>query len=139
MVKITGAKQHEARLRRLTGAKANAAILKGLMAAGAEIKVEAQHSITEGSISGKGHIPSAPGEPPNNDTGGLKDSIVETPESMYPPMVHVTAGGGQTVYAPMLEFGTSRMEERPFMRPATAKKRHRAAEIIARVFKMATK
>lgn len=136
MAKITGAKQHEAHLRRLTGAKVAAAVTRGLYVAGQEIEIEAEISITSGSISGKGHVPSAPGQPPNADTRLLDTSIHTTVESQSPPKVFVTSNAP---YAADLEFGTSKMEERPYMRPATTKMRHRAAEIIARVFKMATK
>lgn len=39
------------------------------------VKVDAQISITHGSVSGAGHRASAPGAAPNNDTGHLADSI----------------------------------------------------------------
>lgn len=135
MAKITGRKQHEDHLRRLTSARSSAALTRGLYVAGQEIEIEAEHSITEGSISGKGHVPSRPGEPPNADTRLLDTSIHTTIVSQSPPKVHVTSNAP---YSAALEFGTSKMEERPFMRPAVAAKRKRAAEIIASVIRKIT-
>lgn len=130
MAKITGDRKHEARLRRLAGAEANAAIVQGLFVAGKEIEIEAEISITSGSITGAGHVASLPGQPPNADTRLLDTSIDTTIIGQSPPTVHVTSNAP---YSAALEFGTSRMEERPFMRPATAKKRGAAAKIIAKV------
>ena len=58
------------------------------------------------------HTASAPGDPPNSDTGNLASSI------------HMNPGRLQAVvfsnmkYAPYLEFGTQNMAERPFLWPA---------------------
>jgi HK97 gp10 family phage protein len=58
------------------------------------------------------HVASAPGYPPNVDTGTLRASIRA---SQVKEMVwQVTAG---TDYAIPLEFGTPRMQARPFFRP----------------------
>ena len=130
MAKVIGDRKHEARLRRLASAEANAAIVQGLLVAGKEIEIEAEISITNGSISGAGHVASLPGQPPNADTRLLDTSIDTTIIGSSPPKVHVTSNAP---YSSDLEFGTSKMEERPFMRPATAKKRGSAAKIIARV------
>jgi phage gpG-like protein len=40
-----------------------------------QVKVDAQISLSTGAVSGKNHKPSAPGTPPNSDTGALADSI----------------------------------------------------------------
>lgn len=122
---IKGADAHAARLRRMqNGARATTA---ALYAAGQEIEIEAELSIVSGSISGKGHVPSAPGEPPNADTRDLDTKIETTVVAQNPPTVNVTAYSAHAVF---LEFGTAKMEERPFMRPAVAKKRARAAELV---------
>lgn len=131
-MKITGDKAHEARLRRMADARIAADVTRGLFAAGKQIEIEAEHSITEGSISGKGHIPSLPGEPPNADTRLLDTSIDTVIVGQNPPVVHVISNAP---YSAALEFGTSKMEERPFMRPAAKKKRKDAARIIARLLK----
>lgn len=89
-----------------------------LFAGGEAIQVEAQNSITRGSVSGKNHVPSAPGEPPNNDTGVLANNI-ETVQ-VEPLRVQVSSNAP---YSAALEWGTSKMEARPFMRPARDAKR----------------
>lgn len=77
------------------------------------VKVDAQISITNGSVSGKGHVPSAPGQPPNNDTGLLADGIViQRVDDLTAEVVSTAPYGAD------LELGTSKMEERPYMRPA---------------------
>ena len=72
-----------------------------------------QQGTKSGRVYGK-HQASAPGEPPATDLGRLVQAI------------HVKHGSGSltalvvagTAYAKLLEFGTSRMAPRPFMRPA---------------------
>lgn len=125
MAKITGGDRF---LKRLQGARgASRAVARALYVAGQEIESEAERSITEGSVSGAGHVPSLPGEPPNRDTGHLDTNIETTIEAQNPPTVHVTSHAS---YSAALEFGTSRMAERPFMRPAAEKKRKRATELV---------
>ena len=65
-------KSHADRLRRMQNTRD---IVKALYLAGQRIELEAERSITQGSISGKGHIPSFPGEPPNADTRLLDTNI----------------------------------------------------------------
>lgn len=124
-MRISGHKQHSDRLRRMT--KAGPKITAALYAAGQLIEIEAEHSITEGSISGKNHVPSLPGEPPNADTRLLDTSIDTEIVSTNPPRVHVSSNAP---YSVRLEWGTSKMEERPYMRPATAKKRREAVAVV---------
>lgn len=126
MVTVIGAQKHRATLRRK---RINALkVLGALYAAGQEIELEAERSITEGSISGAGHIPSLPGEPPNADTRLLDTSIETTIASHSPPVVHVTSNAP---YSAALEYGTSKMAERPFMRPAMRKKRAMVRKRVA--------
>lgn len=80
------------------------------------VQADAQISITTGAVSGKGHVPSRPGEPPNNDTGALANSIEVQPLNDLAARVIVGAD-----YGLALEFGTSKMAERPYMRPAVKK------------------
>lgn len=120
------AKSHSDRLRRMRNTEQ---LVRGLYLAGQEIEIEAERSITEGSVSGKNHVPSLPGQPPNQDTGVLAGNIETTIEAQSPPTVHVTS---RAPYAAFLEFGTSRMAERPYMRPAAQKKKGEAIAIITR-------
>ena len=119
--------RHARRLQKMAQRTAKE-VLAGLYVAGQEIEIYAEHSITEGSISGAGHIPSLPGQPPNADTrlldGSIETTIVARGDN---PVVHVTANAP---YAAFLEFGTSKMAERPFMRPAAKAKEKRVAELV---------
>jgi HK97 gp10 family phage protein len=64
------------------------------------------------------HQASAPGEPPASETGRLILSFRVTTElDDVRPKVRVST---QSLYAKYLEYGTSRMAARPFMRPALA-------------------
>lgn len=122
---------------RLRNAKASGkAIAQKLYAAGQLIELEAERSITSGSISGKNHVPSRPGEPPNADTRFLDSNIETEIVSVSPPTVHVTS---KAPYSAALEFGTSRMIERPFMRPATKKYRSKVREMVKEAIDIRTK
>lgn len=101
-----------------------------LMTAADLIKVEARLSITRGSVSGKNHVPSAPGEPPNRDTGIL-DSNIES----YRTGQMAAEVRSQAPYAGHLEFGTSKMAARPYMRPASLKMRPQAMRLVDRAVK----
>ena len=72
---MKGSRRHINRLKALSGSPMERAVGKVLFAGGELIQVEAQLSITRGSVSGKNHVPSKPGEPPNNDTGVLAGNI----------------------------------------------------------------
>ena len=89
------------------------------------IRSEAFRSISAGSISGKGHIASRPGEAPNRDTGILQAHLTNSKTGPLSAEVRSDAP-----YAAALEFGTSRMEARPSMRPA----RDKMAPDINRLF-----
>lgn len=102
-------------------------VAKQLYVGALAIEAEAKTQITQGTKSGRTykrrsvtHQASAPGEAPANDTGRLVNSIhVTTDEGGQVARVH--AGPGAVSYAAALEFGTSKMAERPFSRPALAK------------------
>lgn len=64
------------------------------------------------------HVPSNPGQPPKADTHTLDRNIETTIKSISPPVVRVTSNAP---YGRDLEYGTSKMAERPYMRPAMAK------------------
>lgn len=123
--KITGAKAHAARMKRLTSPEAITSIGRALYVGGERLEVEAVRLITEGAVSGKGHVVSAPGQPPNADTHGL-DRNIETIQ-VEPLKVEVSSNAR---YAAELEFGTSKMAERPYMRPATARKRSEITDLV---------
>jgi HK97 gp10 family phage protein len=127
MPKITGAKAHAARLKFMVSPEAKAGIGRALFAGGQLIEVEAARLITAGSVSGKGHVPSSPGEAPNNDTGVLARNI-ETVQ-VEVDLVEVSSNAP---YAAALEFGTSKIAERPYMRPAVAAKQAEVTDLVRR-------
>lgn len=118
---IIGADKHRAHLRRMTANKERFG--RAVFVASDEIKTEARLSITRGSISGKGHIASLPGQPPNRDTGNLDTNIENTRTGELEAEVR-----SKSAHAAALEFGTKNMAERPYMRPAVAKVRPKMVE-----------
>lgn len=123
---VKGLNKHVKRLQNMR--KAARQVTGALYAAGQDIELDAERSITEGSVSGAGHVPSLPGQPPNRDTGHLDTNIETTVEAQNPPTVHVTS---HAEYSAALEYGTSKMAERPFMRPATEKNRKNVYSKVA--------
>lgn len=108
-----GSDAHLRRLRNLASPATMRNISRALFVGGNKVQVAAQIKITTGAVSGRDHVPSRPGEAPNQDSGVLANNIETTqPE---PFTVEVSSNAP---YAAPLEFGTSRMAERPYMRPA---------------------
>lgn len=126
MVKMIGVEAHIRNLRQLP-ASAQKALGPVVYAIGDIVRAEAVKSITEGSISGAGHVPSRPGEPPNADTH-LLDSSIQT--EMTGPLTAMVIS--RAPYSIPLEAGTSKMAARPFMRPAAAKGRAVAPGLMAK-------
>jgi len=86
------------------------------------IRAEAIKSIQTGAKSGvmyqmynprREHRASAPGQAPASDTGNLVSKITVKQKSLN--VVHVESNADYSAY---LEYGTSKMEARPFMFPA---------------------
>lgn len=122
------------KLLRTVNAHAIPEVTKALFAAGEMIQVEAQISITAGAVSGKNHVPSKPGEPPNNDTGVLANNIETNKVRLL--VVEVSSNAP---YSKDLEFGTSRVAARPFMAPAANKKRDAAKKLVDKAVKRAVR
>lgn len=76
---------------------------------------------------GRTHKASAPGEPPAVDTGSLVQSGVITPN--YEDISATVKWTSD--HAEPLEFGTDKMEPRPFARPAVANKQKEINDIVA--------
>lgn len=126
MARIKGVDRHKQRLRAMRE-QTPREVARRLYIVGQEIEIDAEVSITRGSISGPNHVPSRPGEPPNADTRRLDTSTETVLVSQNPPEVHVISNAP---YSAALEYGTSKMLERPFMRPAAQRKRRRAVEVV---------
>lgn len=127
MVKVKGATVHRNRLRRLHSKYMQDAVIRAIYDAGEAVRADAQASIREGAVSGPDHVPSAPGQPPNADTHNL-DLSIDVRMNASRKTVTVTA---MAEYAAALEFGTSRMAARPFMRPALQRNRNRLVYGVA--------
>lgn len=128
MVKMIGVEAHVRHLKSISSDPRVANTIGAVIfAVGDIIRTEAVRSITEGAISGAGHVPSFPGDPPNADTHLLDSNIVN--EKTGPLEARVTSRAG---YSIPLEAGTSKMAARPFMRPAAAKGRAVARGMLAR-------
>lgn len=122
---LPGTQKHLDRLRRMQ--RGSRQIAAALYRAGQEIELDAEQSITSGSVSGKGHVVSAPGQPPNADTRDLDSKIDTVLVSQNPPTVRISAYSGHAV---PLEFGTSKMEARPYLRPAVARNKDEVTRLV---------
>lgn len=134
MPKITGRERVTARLNRMAGQQTILRVGQALFAGAEIIRAEAAHLITEGAVSGKNHVPSLPGEPPNEDSGTLRIHI-ETAQ-IGPLQAEVSSNAP---YAVPLEAGTSSMVERPYMGPATRRKRKEVVELVRGAVNQAVK
>jgi HK97 gp10 family phage protein len=134
MPRIVGAGKVTARLKGLAGEKMVRNVGAALFAAGEEVRAEAAHLITEGAVSGKNHVPSLPGQPPNEDTGVLRTHIETT--QVAPLRVEVSSNAP---YAVALEVGTSKMAARPYMAPALRNKKKAVSALIQRAVNAAVK
>jgi HK97 gp10 family phage protein len=134
MPRITGDENARARIEGVAGEQTILRVGAALFAGGEIIRAEAAHLITEGAVSGKNHVPSAPGEPPNEDTGTLRSNIETT--QIAPLQVEVSSNAP---YAVPLEAGTSKMAERPYMGPATRNKRREVVDLVRAAVKQATR
>jgi HK97 gp10 family phage protein len=123
---MKGKDSHLKRLRGMSGTDAIRAANRVVLVGADMIRAEAYGSISRGSVSGKNHVPSRPGEPPNRDTGVLQANIETT--NPQPLVAHVTSSAR---YAAALEFGTSKMAARPYMRPARDKEMPKIQRMFA--------
>ena len=97
------------------------------------IATDAATSIIDGGISGSAHVPSAPGQPPNADTHDLDQSLhvgalIEVTSRIK---TSVIADSDHALYQ---ELGTTKMEERPFLRPAVERQRKSTVKGLADTF-----
>ena len=81
------------------------------------IRAEAFRMVSAGSQSGAGHVASMPGEAPNRDTGTLQANFEAVQTGALSAEFRSKAP-----YAAALEGGTSKMQPRPYVRPARDKK-----------------
>jgi HK97 gp10 family phage protein len=134
MPKVTGFTFAQKRLRNLTGPEKIELVGLALYVGGDAIRAEASRLITSGSVSGKNHVASKPGEPPNEDTGHLRTNIKVTQTA--PLRVEVSSNAR---YSAALELGTSKMAARPFMGPAARAKRKEVRALVNKAITAVTK
>lgn len=158
MVKAKGVDAYLKRLQRLQGPDVVREVGQALFVGGEIIQRHAQISITTGSVSGKNHEPSKPGDPPNNDTGVLannietiqKDPLLVEVSSNAPYSAAleegssrpagVTARPGYKRAGPVrYEFGDSKTEARPFMGPARDANRKKVEDLVAKAVERVSK
>lgn len=124
---LKGQKAHSDRLKRLSGAAVAKAAGRVLYVGADMIRAEAFQQISRGSVSGKGHVASKPGEYPKRDTGVLQAHLEA--ELVSPLVAEVRSAAP---YSAALEFGTSKMAARPHMRPARDKKAPEIRRLFAK-------
>lgn len=84
-----------------------------LLRAADRVRTDYIDRVNEGGGPGKAHVPSAPGQAPNTDTGRLVGSAAARAIKRNQTETSVEAE-----YASMLEFGTDKMAPRPALGPA---------------------
>lgn len=110
------------------------AAMLGVIRGTESVREEADSLMNESPRSGRvytrrgvSHRASAPGEPPAPDTGRLRQSL----RTEYNRELLMGTAIASTAYAQALEFGTSRIAPRPFMRPALANRKDEIEADIA--------
>ncbi len=119
-------------------AKYNAKLKQIIGAGGQMVMNEAKQSIQRSSGGGKTyqkynprrtHTASAAGQPPNTDTGFLVSNIFLQidPDGLGADVE------SRADYSGYLEFGTSKMEARPYLQPALEANRRNIIRLFARL------
>lgn len=122
---MRGADKHLDRLKKIANRADVIRIAGATVYEGADmVRARAFRLVSEGSISGKGHVASSPGDPPNRNTGELQAGF-ETAQT-GPLRAEFTSS---SKHAMPMEFGASirngfgkgiafEVDERPHVRPA---------------------
>lgn len=117
---VVGMDKHIRRLREISDTVESGSV-QLLLESGELVRQTAMGYIRDGTIRGPGHVPSLPGNPPKGDTGNLElNIVVELRRS--DKTVNVIS---RAIYAAALEFGTSKIAPRPYLRPALQEHRNR--------------
>jgi HK97 gp10 family phage protein len=118
---------------RIAGAAGQRAIRQALNAGALLVENHSKRSILTGAKTGRtykrgtvSHRASAPGQPPASDTGRLVSSFLTEP-GPEPLSYDVRANA---MYAGFLEYGTSKMAPRPFLRPALTAVNDRIVQLV---------
>lgn len=126
---------------RMTQQKVETELGKSIAKCCATIQKEAMEEMRDTAIDTsktygkKGHHPSLPGNPPAVDTGTLRRSVTyQVDENEL--VGYVGSNLKNPPYGAYLEFGTSRMKPRPWLKPATEKSMEKIKEIMAGAVKV---
>lgn len=84
-----------------------------LLRAADRVRTDYIDRVNDGGGTGKAHVPSLPGQPPNTDTGRLVGSAGARATGR-----NVTETFVEAEYGKFLEFGTNKMAPRPALGPA---------------------
>jgi HK97 gp10 family phage protein len=110
-------------------------LVRAVHGGGLILETEVKISMATGKASGERygkHRASAPGQVPAPEHGQLINSIKTDVSSEFSD-THAEANVGPTVeHGTHLEFGTSKMKPRPFMRPAFDKKVEKIRSFISK-------
>ena len=114
-------------------------LAKGVSAANLFFIKEAQSLIRSSPATGreyprgaKTHVASSPGQAPRSDTGRLIGSFGQ--DVRIGPAKIIGTISANVEYAESLEFGTTRMAERPFMRPTLLKTQDTLQKIMGKAW-----
>ena len=131
---MKGKDAHIRRLKRLSGNQVKA-LAGAIVYEGADtIRAEAYRLVSAGSVQGKGHARSKPGEAPNREHGDLQAGMKAVKTGA------VTAEfRSESDHALPLEFGTSKMAARPSTRPARDTKKPEIEKRFAEQFEKLVK
>lgn len=141
-IRLEGSERLQRELRRLSD-DLRREVGQVVLGAAIEMRADIVQRIQRGPASGitykksnptRTHTASAPGQPPMSDTGRLANSIT------FDRVGDLTATVGSALnYAPWLEYGTSRMEARPFFRPAVERMRPKYIGKLEDIIRRATR
>lgn len=107
-------------------------IQDGLEVVGITMQNELEDVVSrKASNKSNGGQPSQPGEPPARDTGVLARSMTYNVGKGFVNF-GVSRNSPANQYALPLEFGTTRMEARPFLRPTLQRMRNRINDLFLR-------
>jgi HK97 gp10 family phage protein len=119
----------------LQGTPLGKAVMAGALAFGTKVKISMSARSHSGKVYGK-HRASAPGETPSVDTANLVNSIAMELVEVTATSAEANIGTG-VEYGYWLEYGTERMEARPFMRPVYDENGEEIQSVVRQILKSA--
>lgn len=124
---MRGKDAHLRRLKKLSGPEVIKAAGRVVFVGSDMVRAEAYRGVSAGSVSGKGHVASAPGEYPNREFGDLQAGF--TNQQTGPVSAEFRSSSG---HSRPLEFGTSKMAARPHVRPSRDKTEPKIRALFAK-------